>query len=554
MHEKINDRDLERAEFWNDPVAMMETLIPFNLKAPHTWSFEDPGIIVRYYQFSMLDYSYMYADDLELSEKENFQKKVGAGTCYNVSARNLGKSFIDQCNDFFTLIHGEADESCHSSFDAKHLRKVLTPVANMAKYHPFFEMFKRKGQDKSVRWTGGGLEIDTLTGHVLYGKNEKVDGDEPGTDFHGLHSKKWTIEEYSYSCSEGKEKRIDSVSTIGCIERFSGIPDVRLGSPLGSILLDDDKKSRTCRLPQYVSSDWDEISKERAVKEYQGESGFAYRLNVLAESIEGAFGRWDMKRIRKLCYNPRKKIKEFEFGRDDIAHLDECESFDEKTQKIYELLDKNIIIDVVPSEMTIVSSDIGTTGTPSQVCIFFGDEQKMKWRYLISLFRLTTQEQARVFKWIYDKLNNPVISLDSTNSDGRSIADELEILKIPKERITRVIMNEKIKVGFTYDKDGNVQTEKNGEPIFKQESTIDWACSELDKIFYNSLIEIPHSDLFLKEFPAYFATKIGNGYKYGSSITDHLVASFLCFSICRFYNINQNLLETPPQDTFVGSF
>ena len=80
-------------------------------------------------------------------------------------------------------------------------------------------------------------------------------------------------------------------------------------------------------------------------------------------------------------------------------------------------------------------------------------------------------------------------------------ADELEILKIPKERITRVIMQEKIKVGFTYDKEGQIQTEKNGEPIFKQEITIDWACSELDKIFYNGLIEIPHSDLFLKEFP-----------------------------------------------------
>lgn len=554
MHEKLTERDIERAEFWNDPVAMMETLIPKNLKAPHTWSFSDEGITVRGYQFAMLDYSYMYADDLELDEKENFQKKVGAGTCYNIGARVIGKSYIEQCNDFFTLIHGEADESCHSSFDAKHLRKVVTPVANIAKYHPFFEMFKRKGQDKSVRWTGGGLEIDTLLGHVFYGKNEKVDSDEPGTDYHSLHVKKLAIEEFSYASSEGKEKRIDAVSPLGCIERFSGIPDVRKGSPLGDLLLDDSKKKWVCRLPQMVMETWDESSKERAIKEYGGEQHFQYKLNILAESIEGAFGRWDMKRVRKLCYNPKKKIKIFEFGRDDIAHLDSYKDFDEKTQKIYELLDKNIVIDIVPSELSIIASDIGTTGTPSQVCIFFGDEQKFKWRYLISLFRLTTQEQARVFKWIYDKLNNVVISLDCTDADGRAIADELEILGIPKDRITRNIMQAKIKVGFTYDKDGNVQTEKNGEPIFKQESTIDWACSELDKIFYNGLIEIPHSDLFLKEFPAYFATKIGNGYKYGSSTSDHLVASFLCFSICRFYNINQNLLELKPQSTFVGGF
>jgi len=248
------------------------------------------------------------------------------------------------------------------------------------------------------------------------------------------------------------------------------------------------------------------------------------------------------------------KIKEFEFGRDDIAHLDSCKNFDEKTEKIYELLDKNIIIDKVPAEQIIVASDIGTTGSPSQVCIFFGDSEKFKWRYLISLFQLTTQEQARVFKWIYTKLGNVFISLDCTNSDGRAIADELEILGIPKDQITRCIMNEKIKVGFRLDKDGNVQIEKNGEPIYKYEITLDWACSELDKVFYNGLIEIPHSDLFLKEFPSYFATKIGTGYKYGSSTTDHLVQSFQCFSICRFYNENKNLIEVQPQDTFVGGF
>ena len=201
MIEKLDDKELERMSFMCDPVALMETLIPSNLKAPHTWGLDDQGITCRPYQIAMLDYSYMYADDPELSEKANFKKKIGAGTCYNISARNVGKSFLDQCNDFFTLIHGEGDESCHSSFDFKHLKKVLTPVANLAKYHPFFEMFRRSGKDGSVRWTGGGLEVDTMLGYVLYGKNEKVDSDEPGTDYHGLHVKKMTIEEF---CVDGQ--------------------------------------------------------------------------------------------------------------------------------------------------------------------------------------------------------------------------------------------------------------------------------------------------------------------------------------------------------------
>jgi len=554
MYEKIKDEELEFISAFCDPVTLMENLIPKNFKAPHTWSFEDEGLTVRPYQHSMLDYSYMYADDINLTEKENYQKKIGAGHCYNISARNLGKSFLEQCNDFFTLIHGEADESCHSSFDFKHLKKVLTPVANMAKFHPFFKIFKRQGKDGSVRWTGGGLEIETLTGHVLYGKNEKVDSDDPGTDYHSLHVKKMTIEEFSYASSKGKEKRIDAVSTLGCIERFGGIPDVRKGSPLGELLLDESKKNWICRLPQYVMEDWDKDSKERAINEYGGEQSPSYKLNVLAESIEGAFGRWDMKRIRKLCYQPKKHVKYFEFGREDIQHLDNCSNFEEKTQKIYELLDKNIIIDKVPSEQMIIASDIGTTGTPSQVCIFFGDTKGFKWRYLISLFLLTTQEQARVFKWIYDKLDGAFISLDCTNSDGRSIADELEILGVPKDNITRCIMHEKIKVGFVKDKDGTVQTEKNGEPLYRYESTIDWACSELDIVFYNGLIEIPHFDLFFKEFPAYFAVKSGNTWKYGSGASDHLVQSFQCFAICRFHNENKTLLEIQPQESFVGGF
>jgi len=554
MYQKFNEKDIERMEFLSDPVAMMETLIPKNFKASHTWSFNDEGITVRPYQFAMLDYSYLYADYPELKEKANFQKKIGAGTCYNISARDIGKSYLEQCNDFFTLINSVAGESCHSSFDFKHLKKVISPVANMAKYHPFFEMFRRKGKDGSVRWTGGGLEIDTLLGHILYGKNENVNSDDPGTDYHSLHVFKMVIEEFSYASAKGKEKRIDAISSLGCIERFGGIPDVRKGSPLGDLLLDTSKKNWICRLPQYVKETWDEKSEERAIKEYQGRNTFAYKLNVLAESIEGAFGRWDMKRLRKLCYIPRKKIKEFEFGRDDIEHLDNCTSFEEKTQEIYNLLDKNIIIDKVPAEQSIIASDIGTTDSPSQVCIFFGDSKKFKWRYLISLIHLTTQEQARVFKWIYDKLGIAFISLDCTNADGRAIADELEILGVPKEQITRCIMHEKIKIGFVYDKEGNVKTEKNNEPIYRHEYTIDWACSELDKIFYNGLIDIPHLDLFFKEFPSYFATKTGNRYKYGSGTTDHLVQSFQCFAICRFYNENKDLINLQPQETFIGGF
>jgi len=43
MIEKLDDRELERIEFMHCPVALMETLIPSNLKAPHTWGVRRPG-------------------------------------------------------------------------------------------------------------------------------------------------------------------------------------------------------------------------------------------------------------------------------------------------------------------------------------------------------------------------------------------------------------------------------------------------------------------------------------------------------------------------------
>lgn len=50
----------------------------------------------------------------------------------------------------------------------------------------------------------------------------------------------------------------------------------------------------------------------------------------------------------------------------------------------------------------IIASDIGTTGSPSEVGIFFGDENgKWRYEYQISLFKLTTKEQGHVFEWLY---------------------------------------------------------------------------------------------------------------------------------------------------------
>jgi hypothetical protein len=537
LYKKLTDSEIEFMSCWFDPICMIECLTPTNIKAPHVWSEPDCELLkLRPYQFAMVDYSYLYANDDKLSSKENFRNKQGAGYLLNVAARNLGKSLFAVIDAFLTLIHGEGDESCLASFDFAHLKKIATPVANLANYHPFFDLYRKKGKE-CVRFIGGGMEIDTTLGHTMYGRNENINSPDPGTAFHSLHVKKNIYDEVSYMSEEGRKKMVDAMSSEGCIERLAGIPDIRLGSPIGKMLRDESKRNWICNMPQYVREDWDEKTKAEKIEEYDGESSPMYKLNVLGEAIEGANSMFDMARIKENSYTTKKRIKQFDIGKET-----------------YFKFDKVLILDKHPAEMSIIASDIGTTGSPSEICIFFGNQEMLKWRYNISLYMLTTQEQAKVFKWLYDKLENVIISLDCTAGEGRSIADELVILGVPQDKIVRVMFNSKMVVGFEMNDDQSIKYDDKGNPIHKLERTIDFAVMQLEKVLYHGLVEVPHSEKFLREFANYFSVMTGTSKRFGSTSTDHLLQSFQCMSIARFQCEFANLNKPSQQSSFVAGF
>ena len=537
LYKKLTDSEIEFMEAWYDPICMIECLIPDNIKAPHVWSEKDCSLVkLRPYQFGMVDYSFLYANDDRLNSKQNFRNKQGAGFLINVAARNLGKSFFAVIDAFLTLLHGEGDESCLASFDFAHLKKICTPVANLANHHPIFDLYRRKGKE-CVRFTGGGMEIDTTLGHTMYGRNENINSPDPGTAFHSLHVKKNIYDEVSYMSEEGRKKMADAMSSEGCIERLAGIPDIRLGSPLGKILRDESKRNWICNMPQYVREDWDEKTKAEKIEEYDGETSPNYRLNVLGEAIEGANSMFDMERIKQNSYTTKKRVKQFDIGKETFHKFD-----------------KTIIIDKQPAELSIIASDIGTTGSPSEICIFFGNQEMLKWRYNISLYMLTTQEQAKVFKWLYDKLDNCVISLDCTAGEGRSIADELIILGVPQDKIIRVMFNSKMVVGFELNDDQTIKYDDKGNPIHKLERTIDFAVMQLEKVLYHGLVEVPHSEKFLREFANYFSVMTGTSKRYGSTSSDHLLQSFQCMAVARFQCEFANLQKPTDQNQFVAGF
>lgn len=521
LEERITEEELQMMEMFYYPPAMIESLLPENFRAPHLWGEDNcPSFKIRRYQDAMLSYVAMYADDPKLSEKDNYQNKINAGTIYNISARNLGKSVCLWIDAVLNFIYGYGDEGCLASFDYKHLKRICYPVSNYINFHPFLQIFKRPGKS-NVRFGAVGFEADNINGYTLYGKNEKIEaGDDAGTDYQGLHFKWFGFEEASFMSVRGTEQRIDAIHSHGVVERLCGIPDLRLNSPLGNLLLNPKNKKFICRLPQSVRNDYTKEFEDTKAEEYGGRGSIGFRLNVLGELIEGAYGKWDMERIRHCCYKTDKKVKWFEINKDNLTKF------------------KNIIVlDKVEFDRTWLCADMGSTAAPTEIILISETNNKYKYRYNITLNKLLIKEQALIFVWLYENLKNVFIGLDSTSAEGRDLAAELISLGVPADKITEVKFNTKMVVGFEKNDKGHVIKDSKGQPIIKEERTIEWAMHELENLFYGSHIEIWSQDKFLAQFTGYVEKLGSNGIKvYGSTCEDHLHSAFQVFAITRFLN------------------
>lgn len=536
MYKELTEQQIEFLETFYNPVSLIENLIPKNFDAPHTWNLESEPFKFHNYQFAMLSYESLYADDFSLSPRENFQKKKGAGELFNIAARDIGKSLCGMDLDAVTsLCYYDEGEGCLASYDAGHLKERAERVASIIEGHKFFQIYHLDGQKKTIN-RGSSFKITAKTGYKILGVNENIIGKNIGRQYHGKHFKKHWYDEIQDSTNEGELKRVDSGSPEGHIDRFFGIPELKMGSPLGKILKNKEKKNWICRIPQYVRPNWDESAKKEKVEKYGGIHSLSYKLNVEAQLIEGAYGRFDMERIREECYNEKLSIKRFEISKD---------TFDDFRTTLK-------AVERYPCKQIFIASDIGTTGSPSEIIIVFGEPKEYKYRYNISLFNLTTQQQAKVFKWLYDKLGTAFISLDCTNADGRAIADELILLKVPKDHIIKCSFNEKIVIGFETHDDGKVKLQESGKPIEKKEYQLTWSCQQLDNLFYNGYLDIPDDDKFFEQFSSYFELDKGGRKSYGSSTDDHLLQSFQCFALAQWQKDKDELRNKKSKRRVLG--
>ncbi len=526
MYEKLKESEIEFMEYFYNPIALKEVLFPENIKSPHIWLDDDyQPVKLRAYQYAWQNYMHMYAPDNRLKPEENFEKIKNSGICFNIGARNTGKSWdFIQLDAIINIIYGAGRETCCGSATQSFLTKVLKPVLNLASNHPFFEIFKQSGKSEGIR-AGNDISIDTKHGHVFYGKNEKIESLEPGTAFHGLHYDILQYEETHYMSEKGEEKRIDSGCSTGWIPRFSGIPDIRIGSPLGKILSKEENQKLICRLPQSVREDWTEETKKARIEEYNGESSLAFKLNCLGEIIIGAEGYWDLERIKKKCLNKDRKIKQFDIDK-----------------KRFENFREHIILTRLPAEQIYCCADIGMGGRPTEIIIIFYNGKKYRVEYNITLNKLTAREQAKIFAYIYKKMGSCFIGVDCTTDYG--ILDYLEKdFKIPKIHLYPVKLTKNIDIAFEKNEYGRMVRDRQGQLIIKKMVAIDHAMNQLEYLFYEGLMDLPVCNKFWKEFSSFLVISSGLRNTYDTSSTDDLHQSYQVFAIVRWEYEFQTLIN-----------
>ena len=154
----------------------------------------------------------------------------------------------------------------------------------------------------------------------------------------------------------------------------------------------------------------------------------------------------------------------------------------------------------------------------------------------ITLRRLLQEEQAEIFRYLYNVLGGAFIGIDATSDEGAMFG---HLKDIPLDHLLKVKFNANIEVDYERDAEtGEILVDKNNNPIFHSVNTREWAFQELPKLFYNGLMEIPLDDVFLNQFTNMMgfqtkAKKIIYDVKTGEN---HLHSAFEVFAICRFIN------------------
>ncbi len=515
MIQHLTPEELDFCETLYDPIALCECLFN-NFENMVVMDEEEFGNI-RLGQLPLMSYEYLIdTENPELTEKQNFKLREGAGNVWALGGRLFGKTMcVEKLDIICSMILLDGDTEGFTSYDAIHIRGVLEDIIRVVELHPFVSLFK----GRIVR--SPSYNITMKNGFKLEGVNMNLQSKDPGSQFFQKHFRKLFIEEASFEPEVVNKKRLDSVSEDGCVIRSAGMTNFTKYSPCGRIFYDLSKKAWLCNLPQYVNPKWDSLTKEHALKEHGGENSLTYRIFVKGEIVEDGIAVFDMERVRK-CYREKKHVKHIEITKENFGNF---ENF--------------IIVDRPKgTDYLYVCADIGESA-PSEIIIVAEIDKMLHYLYNITLYNLTDKQQFKIFKYLGKTLKANYIGLDTTDGTGRSIYRSLAEV-FPHENLVWVAFNEKIEIGFKKDDDDNIIIE-NKKPVIEEEFVVTWSVKRLRDLLYSQRISIPLDYRFDRQFNSVISVQSGIKTLYACATSEnHLFQAFQVFGIaqwqCEFAN------------------
>jgi hypothetical protein len=277
MYSKLTEEELEFMQVFYNPKCAIECL--FSDGTPRNWNDGGQCITLRNYQIPFLGYDSVIEDDEKLTDLENFRRRIAVGTRIITSGRKIGKTFIALiANILLKLIYYKDKEMTMSSYDEKHVSKIMDEIRSFLCSHNFFKSYKERIRGNPE------YEIETKNGNKLYGINETIKGKNPGENFWGHHTYINFADEIQAETEEAYNKKIDAVSDFGVMEILCGITLISKNSPLGRIMRDKENKNNLIRLPQYVSHLFDEKTKRDRIRSYGGEQCFDEQTEIFTNN------------------------------------------------------------------------------------------------------------------------------------------------------------------------------------------------------------------------------------------------------------------------------
>lgn len=539
IQERLSEEEIELLETMFYPPALAECIFS-DLGNPMSFDKKKFGSL-RWYQYPVLSWEQFFDfENQGLTDKQIFQCRKSASECYTYSGRGWGKTqvfhIIDLSLRLFYSLYSGAEEIGFASYCWDRIQKVLDKLKAALQNNLFLKEFCPCNIKASAPYS----IVNKNTGMNIFGINFNIFGRNPGSSVFGIHIPIMYQEESSFESEAVFKNRKHSRAEFGCIFRFSGMATYKKNSPAGEIVRNPKNKKYLVNLPQKVNPNYTVQDCKEDINDFGGEKSPGFKIFVDGDAQDDITSVYDMERVRQLYEDT--PIQSYEINK---------ESFN-----LYQTI-LNTIVRPSNAERIFTGIDIGDASADTEITIFSElrpvkeSHTIYKYCYNVTLYHLTDDEQQQIIKYLMEKLNIEMTSIDIGSGTGKAIFNELS--KTYAKNLYAYYGNEKIITGHKRNENGDILKE-NGEIVYTEEFAAEFSVKRLQQLFYNNRMILLFDPKFDKQFDQVTATFLSNRVVYKCmSKKDHIHDSFRTFAIAQWVWEFKNL-EQPKNKELVIDF